>query len=298
MVEPTSAQRLVKPLQFVENPAGSNSPGASPSFTAVGPAATWDLVKNVNVVEVPQWGSEDLFGFGTGLPERSTTMNYMLQNSTLLKYALNAANWTTPAGTIAASITILASIHLNGTTEYFIKALGTRANSVTYTREIGKPDTVDLNWRHTDVPVPSTAHGLTTPTFVTSFPSGTVWDWLSGGANPLSWGSTALDCKRFTVTVERNTSDEFTLGNTAALATQPHARRVKGSFTNIWTSAAIETDYEAGTERTLTLVLKTSVSTMTITNAHITSYKRSNSASSNEAIVEECEFDGVAISVT
>lgn len=291
----TTAQLFVKPLQYIEETNEGTVP-TSGSTTAIGAATSLDVTMNGNYIQIGQVGPEDLHSLAQGVTGWESSIEYQPTDSTFLKYATNAANYASPSGTISKSLSVIYSIYLNGVENYIVLR-GTRAKSITYSKKVGKADLVNMTFIHTTVNAP-TSTPPTGLTLVTGFPSGVVFDWLSGGANPMSWNSVAQNCKDFTVTIERNTSADYTLGNTAAFGTQPHGRRIKGSFAVIWTGTALENDYRNGTSRTLVLVLKASASTMTISNAKITSYKRSKASDSTEAIVEDCEFEATSLVVS
>jgi tail tube protein len=296
MVVTSTSQLFVKPLQYIEETTEGNTPGSG-SSTAVGAATNLDVNMNGNYIEVGQVGPEDLHSLVQGLTGWESSMQYQPTDSTFIKYGINAANYATPTGTISKSLSIFYTIYLNAVENYIILK-GSRTKSVTYTKEIGKADVAQFSLIHTSVSQPAAGTGPAGVTPVSTFPTGAVFDWLTGGANPFSWNSSGQNCKKFTITIERNTSADYTLGSTTAFGTQPHGRRIKGSFTVLWTSTTLEADYRAGTARTLALVLKTGVSTLTVTGAKITGYKRSKSADDTEALVEECDFEGLAVDAT
>jgi len=293
----TSSQNFVKPLQFIEEATEGVTPTSSPAFTAIGAIQSFDYKKDDSVTPIGQIGPEDPIDNVKGQTVRESTINFGLTASTFLKRAVNAANFATPTGTISASMSLLYSIYLNGANERYIFLKGTRPKSVGINMEIGKPIECNMALVHTSIGKPISAHGLTTPTFA-SFATGEVWNWLSGGANPISWNSTPLNCTKFSCNIERNTSMDYTLGNTDGFGSLPHARAVSGEFTQLWTSDTEETDFDAGTERTLAAVLKTSVSTLTITNAEITSLGRSHAFDESGATVETFSYMGEAVTVT
>ena len=151
-----------------------------------------------------------------------------------------------------------------------------------------------VSFIHTTITTPSSSHGLTTPTFA-SLPSGAVYDWIAGGITPVSWNASGILCKKFTLNIARNSKADYTLGNLDPHSSQAHGRRISGDFTTLWTNTTLETDFKAGTARTLAVVLKTSVSTITITSAKITDYSRDGDIGSDEAIVETCTFKGLSV---
>ena len=164
--------------------------------------------------------------------------------------------------------------------------------------EVGKETEVTVSFTHTTITTPfsTTDAGLTTPTWA-SLPSGAVWGHTDGGANPVSWNASGLDCKKFSITVNRNAKPDYTLGNTDPHSSQTHGRRISGDFSVLWTSTTLETDFKAGTARTLTATIKTSTGVITVTGAKIVDYSRDGDIGSDEAIVENCTFRGLSCAV-
>jgi hypothetical protein len=294
----TTTQLFVKPLQFLEETTeGQTNSSGSQTFAAVGASSTLSIDIDGQFVDISQIGPEDLHSITQGMAQWETRMTYQMVDSTFAKYAVNAANYATPAGTISKTLTILFSIYLNGSESYVLMK-GSRARQITITMENGRPTVCSIDFVHTTITTPG-AHGIAgTPVFVTTFPTGAVFDWLSGGADPLSWNSNAQNAKRFSITINRNTTLDFTLGNTAAFGSQPHGRRISGDFSVLWTSTTLETDFKAGTERTLAIVLKTAVSTLTVTGAKIVRHTKEFDGDDTEALLEVCGFRGRAVTIT
>lgn len=294
----TSAQLFVKVPQYVEETTEGTTPTASPTFTACGPSSSLSVKIDGGFVEVGQLGAEDLIALVQGLQKYEVQIKTTLTNSTFLKYGFNAANYATPTGTVSATLSILFSFYLNGT-ENFCIVKGARCKQVQVDMEIGKPTEATFDFEAVSIiaPITTANAGLTTPTFA-STPSGTVWDHLSGGASPVSWNSTGLDCKKFSITVNRNTTPDYTLGTATPFSTQPHGRKIAGDFTNLYTVTTLDADFRAGTARTLACVLKTATSTITCTSAYIVNYTRDSDESSNDARIESCNFKCLSATVT
>lgn len=292
----TTAQLIVKVPQYVEESTEGTTPTASPTFAACGASASLSLKKDNQYIDVAQIGPEDLLSLVKGPDMREFQIKYTLSDSTFLKYGVNAANFATPAGTISKSLSIIFSFYLNGTENYiFLK--GSRCKSVSIAVEVGKPHEVTMDFVCITISTAASSHGLTTPTFA-STPSTAVWDWTSGGADPVSWNSSALNCKKFNITINRNTKADHTLGNLPAHSSQPHGRRISGDFMNLLTVTTLESDYESGTARTLAVVLKSATSTLTVTSAKLTTYSQDREADSDESIVEACGFRALAVTVS
>jgi len=296
MVVTTSANIFVKHPQWVAETTEGTTPTASPTFTSLGAVKTASIKINGNFVDVAQLGAEDLITIVQGQQDYETSFTLSAVNATgIIARLIGAYNYATPSGTINETISILFSIYLNGT-ENFIICKGSRIKEGSISLDIGKETEITVSFTHTTITTPfSTANaGLTTPTFAT-LPSGAVYDWTSGGTTPVSWNAAGILCKKITLNIARNSKPDYTLGNLDPHSSQAHGRRISGDFTTLWTSSTLETDFKAGTARTLAIVIKSAVSTITITGAKITDYSRDADIGSDEAIVEQCTFRGLSV---
>lgn len=296
MVVTTTAQLFAKHPQWVAESTEGTIPTSSPSFTSLGVVKSCSIKVNGNFVDIAQVGSEDLITIIQGQQEYETSFTLTLLNITgLLDRAIDSANYGTPSGTISQSISIIFSIYLNGTENYII-CKGSRVKDFSLNMEVGKETEVTVSFVHTTITTPSSSHGLTTPTFA-STPSGSVWGWTDGGTAPISWNSSGIDCKKFTINVNRNTKSDYTLGNLDPHSSQPHGRRITGDFTVLWTATTLEADFKSGTARTLVATIKTSTGVITVTGAKIVEYSRDGDIGSDEAIVENCTFRALSVAV-
>lgn len=295
MAKTTTFKLLSHPYQIAAE-VTEGTPPSNATFTAI-PIKSLGIKKDSEYVDVSQLGPEDLIALIQGLKKYETQIKFLLDNSTFLKRLINAANYGTPAGTISESFTAVIGIYLNGQVNYIIFK-GSRPKDGNLKLALGKEHEVTMNLVHTDITVPNTAHGLTSPTLTQTFPSGPVWSWTSGGPDPVSLGGSALDCTEFNLSINRNTKVDHTLGNLKPHSSQPHGRRIGGDFTCLWTGTALETAYENGTAQTLAVVLKTSVSTLTISNAVIKTYSRDGDSDSDETAVEKAGYGAPTIQVT
>jgi len=302
MVSATSPQLFVKNPQYVVESTEGTTPTSSPSFTTCGSVTSLELRKNDALIDIPQVGTEDVLDEAQGVYTYNLSMKMQFISSAFAKRFINAANYGTPTGTISESMTIAYSQYVNGTTEKFVLVKGCRPKRITFDANIGRPleATVELEAMSAIEPTASGSLGLTTPSWASN-PTGPVWTWLDGGSAPLSWNSISLNGKSLSVTVERNTTPEHLLGTANPFGTMPHARRITGSFTNLFTASeatTLENDWNTATARTLAYVLKSSTSTLTISSAKIESYTRAHSADDANATVEVCGFRAVSVSIT
>ena len=174
---------------------------------------------------------------------------------------------------------------------------GSRPKSVSIKMAVGSPHEITIDYVHTNIitPITTANAGLTTPTLVTTFNAGTIHDWLSGGASPISLVSVTLDCTEFNCTINRNTSPDYALGTANPFSSQPHGRRISGDLKNLYTVVTNETNYTTPTAGTITAVLSTGVSTLTISNASLVTYSRDYGADDTEATVESIGFKGLSV---
>ena len=296
MVSSTSATLFVKHPQWVAESSEGVTPTSSPAFTSMGAVKTASIKINGNFVDVAQLGSEDLITIVQGQQEYETSFTLSTVNATgIIARLIGASNYGTPSGLVNESISILFSTYLNGT-ENFILCKGSRIKEGSISMDIGKETEISVTFTHTKIitPIATANAGLTTPIYA-SLPTGAVYDWTSGGATPVSWNSAGLLCKKVTINIARNSKPDYTLGNLDPHSTQPHGRRISGDFTTLWTDTTLQADFVAGTARTLAIVIKTSVSTITVTGAKITDYTRDGDIGSDEAIIEQCTFRGLSV---
>ena len=294
MVVTSSPVLFVKHPQWVAEATEGTTPTASPSFTSLGAVKSAAIKINGNFVDVAQLGAEDLITIVQGQQDYETQFKLSAVNSSgIITRLIGAYNYATPAGTINESISIVFSIYLNGA-ENYIFCKGSRIKEGSISLDVGKETEITVSFTHTSISTPNPSHGLTTPNFA-SLPSGSVWDWVSGGTTPVSWNASGILCKKISINIARNSKPDYTLGNLDPHSSQAHGRRISGDFTTLWTNTTLETDFKAGTARTLAVILKTATSTITVTGAKITDYSRDGDIGSDEAIIESCTFRGLSV---
>ena len=295
MVSTTSSTLFVKHPQWVAEATEGTIPTASPSFTSLGAVKSASIKINGNFVDVAQLGAEDLITIVQGQQDYETSFTLSAVNATgIIARLIGAYNYGTPTGTVNETISILFSIYLNGTENYII-CKGSRIKEGSIAMDIGKETEITVTFTHTTITTPASSHGLTTPSFA-SLPSGAVWDWIAGGTTPVSWNASGILCKKVTINIARNSKPDYTLGNLDPHSSQAHGRRISGDFVNLWTNTTLETDFKAGTARTMAVVIKTGTSTITLTGTKITDYSRDGDIGSDEAIIESCTFRCLSVS--
>lgn len=300
----TGTQQFTRPVQFIEEVTEGTTPGVG-AWTAVGQALSLSYKTDGGFVETAQIGPEDINALSQGLQGHTFTVRYRASSSAFIKRAINAQNFATPTGTISASLSVMFGIYLNGPTENFIIFKGVRAKSCTVTAELGRPTEFSIDFVALSIAVPAT----TTPggTLVSAFPTAAVYDWLSGGTTtPLRWGTDSaagqVPATRFTVTIERNTNVDFTLGNANAIGSLPHGRRISGEFTLYWNldlmgnASTLENDFRNGTARLLKYYMSSTTDYLDFgSTVKLTAYSRDHDSEDTNALVETAEFKALTV---
>lgn len=298
MTKATSPNQILKVPQAVAETSEGNVP-ATPDFTilgAVGAVNSISIKKDGGWQDVSQIGSESLVSLIQGLQTYETQVKMAILNSNFVKRLVNASNPSSPAGLVDEPMSIIFSILLNGV-ENFIICKGSKIKDGELSREAGKADVWTVAFTHTNIAIPTTS-APAGATFVTSPPSGSVWSSYSGGANPVSWNAGALDIKKIGVKFNRSTAPYHTVGNLDPIGSLPHGYRITFDFDNIWSATTLESDFYAGTSRTLAIVVKSSTSTLTLSSAFLTAYNRDADSGSGDPIVESCSGKCLTASIT
>lgn len=266
----TTAQLLSHPYQFLVETTEGTTPGAG-SFTVAPPCKSISVKKDGGYVDVAQIGPEDLAKLVQGLQTFETSVVFYSSatagDEAFFARAINAANIGTPAGTISETYSALIGFRLNNVVNYMVMK-GTRAKSVSIKASLGNPHEITIEFVHTNIPFPTTAAPAGT-TVSTTFNTGVINDWLSGGTAPVTVIGAVIDATEFNCTINRNTKVEHTLGNKNPHSSQPHGRRIAGDFNNLYTVVTNETAYDAATTGTILFVLQTATTTLTISTASL-----------------------------
>lgn len=298
MVKTTTGQLIIKMPQYIEEVTEGTTP-TSPTFTSWGATESISLNIDGQFVDIDQL-QEDLIAIMQGLQKYEFKLKYYALKSasgtTPSKYGVNAQNYTTPAGTISSSLTFIWSIWLNGV-ENFIVANGCRAKDWSVNMEIGKPTEFNVTFECTNIVTP-TSSGPAGATYA-GVPSGAVLGWLDGGATPVSWNASGINCKKISISLNRNTNPDYILGQAGPFSTQPHGRRISGDFITLWTATTLETDFKTPSARTLVVTLDTTNShSLTLSNCSIVTYKRDKAGSDTAAIVEDTTIRALTVALT
>jgi len=294
MAETTNALLFTRHPQFVVESVEGTTP-STPGFANIGDVQSLSIKKDGQYTDLSQLGTEDLVDLITGLKTFEIQIIFAVENSTFLKRCINSANYATQAGTISESITIMFSFYLDGT-ESWVYITGARCKQIAMKAVKGKELSFTADFEAMGIGAPTTE--IAGSTYGT-IGAGPVWDWLTGGAQPLSVDSTQIDATEFNVTIARNTTPAHILGNASPHSTQSHGRRIAGDYMNLFTDTAQEAEFDSPTAAgvPISYVLKTSVSTLSITGAKLVSYTRDGDSNSDEPTVEQVGFRAKAVSI-
>jgi len=296
MSTPTHASLVVNNLEYVEETDGAYGVmPTNPTMLFLAQTAKWSPSMDVGADEFRRLGSEDVFKILQKKQLFKSSLEFAIANSMFIKYGINAIGGG--AGSIDKSLSLGMSVKLAGTTNY-ITLLGTRISSIKLS---GNPDkaalSVTAELQHSSITTPTTGDYKGTGAHA-SADTNPPWTYYDGGVNPITWGS-ALPVEDINVTIERTLSQKWVMGSQTAKYQLPVKRGIKGDLTQEWLSTTQEAALKLNTRQNLTWVLKTGVSTLTITNASLTALTdRTIDADADETIVEKYTIDGEAIAVT
>ncbi|MHB1910221.1 MAG: phage tail tube protein [Nitrososphaerales archaeon] len=293
MTVSTTGAQVVKLPQYVEESAYGTMP-TSPAFNWIGLESQIDTNSDIGAQEINSVGYEDVQAVLIGKQEDLLKLTFAVQSSTFLKYAINSVNWTTPTGTIGASLSILWSILLNGT-ENFMTANGCRPNSLKLTGQAGQKLQAEMEvWAK--IVNPATTSGPTTPTYATN-PATAPWNFTDEGTTPVTFAGTNLDTTEIEVDFNRNLKRVHTLQSQTNLYMPPTKRAISGTITVVWENSTLMTDLQALTGGSLVWTLKNATSVLTLTNCYMTKLS-SLSVSPDDVVYEKYAIAAESASVT
>jgi hypothetical protein len=202
---PTASWLFKKPPQFVEEATFGVTP-ASPTFQIMG--SITDISPNIGITKevVRSVGRRDANTQTKMMEVFTGAFKYRPFDTTFMKYGVNLPNDDTPAGTNAASVSIIWSQLINGTEKYFaLQGCKTDKISIEVSKDGGVVVGQDLKWYKTSAFLADlTTLGVTTPTFVANTPSTQPWSSLTGGTDPFTIESTVWPVDRFKLDVNQN----------------------------------------------------------------------------------------------
>jgi hypothetical protein len=122
------------------------------------------------------------------------------------KYGVNLPNDSVPAGTNAASVSVLWSQLINGVENFFcLKGVKTDKISLEVSKDGGIQIGQDVKWYDTKAYQTSlAAAGVATPVTINSTPNTAPWSSLTGGRNPFTIEGVVWDVDRLKIDVNQN----------------------------------------------------------------------------------------------
>jgi hypothetical protein len=240
---PTAPWLFLKPPQFVEETSYGVTP-AAPVFKLMG--SITGISPNLGITKevVRSVGRRDPTTQTKMMEVFSGSFKYRPFASDFMKYGVNLPNDSTPAGTNAASVTILWSQLINNVEKYFIlQGCKTDKISIEISKDGGVVVGQDLRWSKTYAYQSNvTAVGITTPTYITTIPSTQPWSSLTGGASPFSIEGTNWLVDRLKVDVNQNLFAISPNGSSSLEYLGPGIREISVDF-DTWNYNSVLYDY-------------------------------------------------------
>ncbi len=264
-VTPSGGWFVVKNLQYAEEATYGTFP-TNPAMNWVAVVANVDLKGDMGTIMVPQLGTEDLKYLLKGAQYFNLDIEYAFQNSTFAKYATQSQGGG--SGSIDKSLSLLFSAKMN-TVENFFQILGSRVGDFSITGKYGDLIRAKATVTAQSIPIPSTTNPIGTGSFATD-PATVPWSFYDGGANPVTIGAVSPDVREIQVNFARNLEKLHVLGLSTMKFLPPKQRRVSGTFTIVWEDINQYTSLVNATNNTITWVLKSGVSTLTLTGVELT----------------------------
>jgi len=286
----TGSYNVVKPLQYVAQTDINAIPTASPSFTAAAINGEIRLSANHQTVDVRRLGDRHVYKQIAVGHDYAFGISLNPYNLPLLKYGSEEPNLTTPTGTSAEYLGFIFSYYQavgGALSEHYVKLVGAKCNtlelSVTPT---GLVDAT-MEWMCRDFVLPTTSHGLTTPTFVAN--SGITSSPLShvdNGTTPLVYDGTSYACTSFRINWNNNLQALRCNGSDKIDALEVGNREITGSF------LALETDIRDAEQTPVTAKYTFKAATMVVTmnELELLSYNPTLTATASNILAYEYPF--------
>lgn len=289
----TWAGLVVTNLEYIEEATEGTFP-TNPAMVFLAQTAKWTPDLEMDITDFRRLGSEDPFKILQGKQIYKSTLEFAIANSTFIKYGIAAAGGG--AGSIDKALSIGMSIKIAGV-ENFIKMTRSRINSLKITASPAKPEILcTAEILHDDTTTPSTTDYKGIGTHATADATA-PWTYVDGGADPITWGS-ALPVEEITLNFARNVMMKYVMGAAKAKYSLPTKRGITGDLSTIWLNTSQEADLKANTVRNLVWVLKSAVSTLTITSASLHKLGREKDANATDIIMEKYGLTALSASIT
>jgi hypothetical protein len=278
----TTSLKVQKPLQYVVETTRGVTP-ASPTFINAGPIQEFTPNIETNSVNYRMLGSEDLYKVLKTGERFSFDITFNPIDKNLLSKGVNLT--TDATHNREQSLTFLMSqLMYPGTgsslSEHYIIAKGCSCDSTSIDISLEAVN-ISQTWIANDIPIPTTTHGLTTPTFASAI-TAAPWTGITAGSNSLTFGGDDYILRGFSCTVSHNTDQFQPIGEANVFATIPTIRDISGSFDVLHSGTDLQADTEAVVPRAATVKLSTDTK-ITFTDMYLTSYNETISATATEA---------------
>jgi hypothetical protein len=281
----TTSLKVVKPLQYVEETTRGVTP-TSPTLVNAGPIQDFTPNTETNSVNYRMLGSPDLYKVLKTGERYSFDITFNPIDLNLVEYGVNLTGTRNRDDTLTF---LLSQMMYPGTgsslTEHYIIAKGCSCDSTSIDISLEAVN-VSQTWIANDIPIPTTTHGLGTPTFASAI-TASPWTGLAAGTKSLTFNGTDYVLRGFSCTISHNTDQFQPIGEANVFATIPTIRDISGSFDVLHSGTTLQADTEAVTPRTATIKLNDATGgiydKLTFTDMYLTSYNETISATATEA---------------
>lgn len=293
----TGAWNVVNPLQYVAQTDINAIPTASPVFTAA--AINGELRPKVDhvTVDVRRLGDRHIYkqiavghdyGFGFALNPYSLP---------ILKYGSEEPNETTPAGTSAEYLGFITAYkQAVGSTlsTHYLMMVGAKCNTLEMSVSPNGLVEANMEWLCRDIVLPTTTHGLTTPTFLTNADITTApLSHVDNGTTPLVYDGTSYPCGQFRINWNNNLIPDRYNGSDKVDALTVGNREITGTFAiPVGKNLTLETNVRTAEQTPVTAkyTFKTGVMVVTMTELELLSYTPTLTATANNTLMWEWPF--------
>jgi len=292
----STGSQLLKSPQYVEEATYGTLPTASPTLLWIGDVTDIKPTVDIGLQSIRKVGSEDVYQHVLGARQTRLDLEFGLQSSTFIKYAINAQGGGT--GSIDKSLSMLYSVAMGGQggTENFFVLTGVRPDTLKLAikpKQIHKATMTMFAQANSG---PEASSGITTPTYATD-PATAPWNFADMGTTPVTLAGTNLDITELNLQFARNLEEVYTLQQVTPMFLPPKNREITGDLTVAWENATYYTDLQALTEGSLVVTLKNGTSVLTLSNTALKKLE-SLEVAPGEVIYEKYSLDAKTASVT
>ena len=286
---PTLGLKIAKTAEFVEETTFGTFP-TNPTMEWIGTNLQYSHSADMGSISIRNLGSEDLKTVVKGADNYEVDLTYDIQNSTFLKYLVNAQGGGT--GSIDKSLSLLIAPEINGTTQY-LEILGARPDSGSIKWQLNKEIEASVKLFAQSIP----AYLSTDPTGTGSHasdPGSNPWIFTDPGASGITVGATAYDVNELTVSFSRNLQRVRAIGQSTAKYIVPSVRDITFDLTILLESTSPYSALLNETSQTIVAPLKASTSILTLSNCYF--QKVGQTIAVKDILMEK--YTGVAESAT